>query len=85
MQNRNLSKEVNEKNQMVDTQTQEINEMRHDLQQQVKQNTKLEKEKLHLTLSLEQSTKKCSEIQSTLAETKEELQVQSLKAQNLND
>ena len=76
MQNRNLSKEVNEKNQMVDTQTQEINEMRNDLQQQVKQSTMLEKEKLHLTLSLEQSAKKCSEIQSTLDETKEELQVQ---------
>ena len=33
-----------------------------DMQQQVKQNTKLEKEKLHLTLNLEQSTKKCDEI-----------------------
>lgn len=36
--------------------------MRSDLQQQVKQNTKLEKEKLHLTLNLEQSTKKCEEM-----------------------
>lgn len=85
IQTKNLLKDLNEKAAANEQQNQEINEMKSDLQQQVQQNRTLAKEKLHLSLSLEQSTKKCEETQAALDETKELLSNQQNKVQALND